>query len=341
VANLVVTGICNLSCAFCFAPAQSLLPGGRREKAFISLETFEERLQFLDRSGIGEVRLIGGEPSLHPQFPELIRLARAHGKRLLVFTNGLLSEPALACLETLPPEECTVLVNMSAARASQNLSTAEDSRRREVMRRMGQRALPGVNLYRADFQLDGLFEVIQATGCRKAIRLGLAQPVLSGENEYLHPKQYRAAGRKIARLASQAGQAGIRLEFDCGFVRCMFSESDLERLRQAGTKMEWRCNPILDIGLDGSAVHCFPLGSMMSAPLSGETTAGQLRQAMEQFRRPYRMAGVFPDCSGCLYKGRNECAGGCLANTIRRFRHTHNRVIVPAGAVSGELRSQE
>ncbi len=332
-ANLVVAGICNLECAYCFAPPEAVLPanrdGRRRQEAFLSLEAYEERLQFLDRSGIPEARLIGGEPTLHPQFPELIRLARLHGKRILVFTNGLVKESALACLEALPPDECTVLVNMNASRGLQDLEGQEAARRLETLRRLGRRALPGMNIYRTDFRLDGLLRVIEEMGCRKAIRLGLAQPMLSGRNQYLHPKQYPIIGQKIARLAGQAGQAGVCLEFDCGFVRCMFSEKSLEELRRSHADFGWRCNPILDIGLDGRAVHCFPLAGKVAAPVEGSSTAAGIRTMMSALVRPFRTAGIYRECSTCPYKTNHECTGGCLANTMLRFRHSPIRVSVP------------
>lgn len=341
-ANLVVAGVCNLKCTFCFAPGEILLPQGdqgwpgahrprRSEAAFLALQAFEERLDFLDRSGIEEARFIGGEPTLHPQFPELVRRARLRNKHILVFSNGLIKAPALACLEVLPPEVCTVVVNLNATRHAWGPSPHEKARRYATLRRLGARALPGFTIYQADFDLDWLLPVILETGTRRAIRLGLAQPVLSGGNLFLHPKQYPAVGQKIVRLAEHAGEAGIRLEFDCGFVRCMFSDAGLDRLREAQAFTGWRCSPILDIGLDGQAMHCFPLGAKVRAPVEPGASARNLRETLAAQTEPFRAAGIYKECSTCAFKLRGECTGGCLSNTLLRFRHTPNRVIAPAG----------
>jgi sulfatase maturation enzyme AslB (radical SAM superfamily) len=338
VANLVVSGVCNLKCAFCFAPSEAILPdrgnGRRAGLAFLSLQAFEDRLDFLDRSEIEDARLIGGEPTLHPEFPELIRLARARHKRILVFSNGLINEKALACLESLSPEECTVVVNMNASRHALGPDRREEAQRLETLRRLNQRALPGFNIYRPDFQLDWLLPLILETDCRRAIRLGLAQPVLSGANQYLHPKQYPAVGQKIVRLAERAGEASIRLEFDCGFVRCMFTAAGLGCLREVKAYTGWRCSPILDIGLDGQAIHCFPLGEKIRAPLDVDSHARGLRETMQRQTRPFRIAGIYKECSTCDEKLRGDCSGGCLAHTLRRFQHTPNRLIVPVKAAS-------
>jgi hypothetical protein len=330
-ANLAISAVCNQTCAYCFT-LDHLGPDGegRRGPDFLLVAAFEERLAFLARSGIQEARLLGGEPSLHPRFPELVERALSAGLRIRVFTNGLLPEPALACLEALTPAECTVMVNVSQPAATDGEEAY--ARRREALRRLGQRALPGLNIYRADFELGFLLPLIADTGCQPAVRLAMAQPCLSGTNEYVHPNQYRAVAARIARFAPVAARAGVTLDFDCGFVRCAFSDEEIETLRAAGALVGWRCNPILDIDLQGQVIHCFPLARLGLLPLTPQADAAALRSAFEACTRPYRQAGVFPECSACPLKASGECPGGCLAATIRRFRHTPFRVQVPAGA---------
>ena len=329
-ANLVVSNVCDMNCAFCFARdhlGSSHTDSGSR---FISLDVFEEHLDFIERSGINEIRLIGGEPTLHPRFSELIRAARKRDRHIVVFTHGLLSESALACLETLPVEQCTVLVNVNASRSPRSdYGSREQDERLKGLRRLGPRALLGFNIFQTNFQLDFLLPLIQEAGCRKTIRLGLAHPVLYSRNVYLHPKQYPIVGNKIARFAQVAADVGVRLEFDCGFVRCMFSDGDLETLHRANAGVGWRCNPILDVDLSGRVFHCFPLAGKVQTQFSQGAVADELRTQLLERTRQYRMAGIYKECSTCLFKQRGECTGGCLANTIKRFRPAALHLKVP------------
>jgi hypothetical protein len=123
----------------------------------------------------------------------------------------------------------------------------------------------------------------------------------------------------FARLADDAG---VTLDFDCGFVRCMFSRAELEALRETGANVGWRCNPILDIDIEGNIIHCYPLARFMSLPLTPDADATTLRAAFEARTKPYRQAGVYRECSTCSFKASGECPGGCLAMTMRRFRRT-------------------
>jgi len=322
-ANLVISARCNMACPYCFASEyldgqSGNIPG--HASPYIDLETFEDRLDFLDRSNIDEIRLIGGEPSLHPRFPEIIQRAVKRGKRILIFTHGLLTESALTSLEVLPPERVTVLVNMNASRSGDEPSQKEETHRRKTLLRLGGRVQLGFTIFQPDFELDFLIPLMVETGCQKSVRLGIAQPSLNGRNRYLHPKQYISVGRRLADWAERAGRLGIWMGFDCGFVRCMFSESDLERLNKAGAGIAYRCNPILDIDLKDKALHCFPLGDKFQTDLKLTLTAGELRAILEDKAKPYRRAGIYKECTICSYKQNGECMGGCLAAAIRRFQ---------------------
>lgn len=325
-ANLLISDVCDMRCQYCFAVHHMQ---ARTGSAFIDLDTFERHLDFIDRSGINEIRLLGGEPTLHPQFSEIIARARQRRKIIVVFSHGLLSERALTVIESLAPDEISVLVNTNATRTPGTINTAEMDQRQNVLRRLGERALLGVNIYSTDFQLDPLLPLIEAAGCAREIRLGLAQTTLEGGNTCLHPKQYPAVGRKIAQFAVRAAEYGIRLAFDCGFVRCMFTEHELEMLHAAGTDLHWNCSPILDIDLHGGVMHCLSMGVKVHTQLSDDMMATQLRAAFSKRLEPYRVAGIYRHCSVCRFKQNGGCSGGCLATTIRRFRHSSSRIEVP------------
>ncbi len=293
---------------------------------FLETERLAERLDFLARSGLREVRLLGGEPTLHPAFEELVEQARSGGREITVFSNGLMPARALDCLADLPVWQCTVVVNVNQPDESEQ----DYYRQRETIRRLGERAMPGFTIYRPDFEAEFLLDLIAATGCSPVIRLGLAHPCLSGANRFLHPNQYRAVALKIVRLARAAAQTDIRLDFDCGFVRCMFSDTELERLRQAQAHIAWECSPILDVDLDGKVIHCYPLAQFMSLPLTPSATTAQMRSEFEARTRPYRQTGIFPQCSACPFRAAGQCSGGCLAATVRRFRRTPFQIEMPA-----------
>jgi hypothetical protein len=82
-----LTEHCNLSCAGC-DHSSPLLP-----KKFADVRQFERDLSALSQvMHLGELKLLGGEPLLHPDLLEFLRCARASGiaDEITLVTNGLL-----------------------------------------------------------------------------------------------------------------------------------------------------------------------------------------------------------------------------------------------------------
>lgn len=336
-ANLVVSNTCNLHCSFCFA--RDYLHDQSGAAPFLSPEAYDKRLDFLARSGMDEVRLIGGEPTLHPGFARLLGRALERFAKVVVFSNGLAGEAVLAALEAVSPEALTVMINTSASGPTGVLSEQEQARRAAVMRRLGRRAMAGYTIASPDFDCDFLLALIHETGCRTSLRLGLAQPAPGGKNAWLSPRDYPAAGERIAAFALRAAGQGVRVELDCGFVRCMFSQASFDALMRANTRFVSNCSPVLDVDLDGQASHCFPLAGKFTAPLSASVRAQDLRERLGQAVRPYRLAGIYPECSSCALRLAQECSGGCLALTIQRFHPANFRLRLPERALDEPLES--
>lgn len=70
---------CNLSCHFCYNPVRTLPD--------MDLGYFEEACARLPRTTL--LRLLGGEPTLHPRFFDMLETAHRHGHVVSVVTNGL------------------------------------------------------------------------------------------------------------------------------------------------------------------------------------------------------------------------------------------------------------
>jgi len=85
-AQLIVTRRCNLSCGYCseYDSISQVIP----------LDMLKRRIDVLHRLGVVNIALLGGEPLLHPDLPEIV----AYGSRraqVSITTNGFLLTEAL------------------------------------------------------------------------------------------------------------------------------------------------------------------------------------------------------------------------------------------------------
>lgn len=67
--NIMINNYCNLHCPYCFAQQEMT----QHVVNNITQENFKKFLDFLKANDIKEVRMIGGEPTLHPHLFDLIQ----------------------------------------------------------------------------------------------------------------------------------------------------------------------------------------------------------------------------------------------------------------------------
>ncbi len=83
-----ITGKCDLSCPLCYADA-----GQAGDGSSLSLEKIGEMMDFLQDSEYGQAEILqisGGEPTLHPDVIEIIRMAKSKKiKYVMLNTNGI------------------------------------------------------------------------------------------------------------------------------------------------------------------------------------------------------------------------------------------------------------
>lgn len=83
-----ITRKCNLKCPYCFIKADP-------DQTHVPFHAIQKIASLMSENGLMEVRLTGGEPTLHPQFWEIVDLFRSHHIYISISTNGLWSPSVL------------------------------------------------------------------------------------------------------------------------------------------------------------------------------------------------------------------------------------------------------
>ena len=101
---LELTRKCNLTCLHCYIEG-----GEARENEMPASEFYRLIDEFADM-GVWAIAFTGGEPTLHPEFVDLVRHARRRNLLVGVATNGMFLTPAV--LEALPREGVIISVSL-------------------------------------------------------------------------------------------------------------------------------------------------------------------------------------------------------------------------------------
>jgi len=82
--RIYLTEECNASCNFCFNKKL------RSKKRFIDTKKLEKFNNMISNKGsFGSVRVMGGEPTLHPEFLKIYTSLKYHYKKIILFTNAI------------------------------------------------------------------------------------------------------------------------------------------------------------------------------------------------------------------------------------------------------------
>jgi hypothetical protein len=322
--NILVTSECNRKCSYCFAKERISFSSDEEARRHppkrISRDDFRLALEFAKRSRLPVVGILGGEPSLHPEFPALLADAWEAGLDTKVFTNALWPEEHLEAVVAARKgrgRRLNVIVNVNEPERS---PAGEHEAQARLLARLRGSASLSFNISHPEFDGSFLVRMIDRARIRRGIRVGVAQPLAEIPNEHIDVADYGRMVPSLLRLAEACDRGDVSLGFDCGFRMCMFTAEQLGRLVQSGARFKAACGPAVDVGTDLSAWACFPLSAFSEGVrmTDFETRDALSRHFRRQFARLYR-AGAMPECVGCRYRRRGQCAGGCAAHVYRRL----------------------
>ncbi|MBM4275128.1 MAG: radical SAM protein [Deltaproteobacteria bacterium] len=320
-ANILLTTQCNRSCPYCFA--QREMSGSPRDN-LLSWENLIYIADFLKASGERQVSLLGGEPTLHPECVDIILYLLERGFDVTVFTNGILSAARLEefrrHLTDIPIERLTFTCNLNDP--VQTPASHQEARKiQRFLFVMGPWTMPGFNIYRLDFTLDFLFDLINRFGMKRHLRLGVCHPVLGQRSGFIGPRDMGQVVERLYSYRRQFDALRVKPGLDCGFPLCQMPDEVLGWLHRFPGPVQFGCGPAVDISPDMSVYYCFPLARYKRKSLFEFDSLGQLEDHFQLLRHEIKaeLPGIYDECDGCPHLENRVCEGGGLCHVLNRF----------------------
>lgn len=314
--NILITNHCMRKCTFCFARSRIGRSADTKKSRHMSLENIHKVMDFLEKTNDCQLRLLGGEPTLHPEFNRIVKEGLERNFHVHIFSNCMMPDRVVNYLKTLPDKDVSILANVSA----QESDTREMKERVErTLEQLGEKITVGITVPSPQFEYKFLFDMINKYKLRRRIRVGIAQPIVGTSNEFLRPSMYREVGTAIVKMALDSYAQDILIGFDCGLTLCMFSEMEIGTLAKKSEGFTMLCDPIIDIGPELDVWNCFPLSEVLNTKLDMFKTINEITAFYNKRLRPYRDFGCMSECSSCVHLKHRICKAGCLAHAISSF----------------------
>jgi len=289
---------------------------------------------FLEISGEHNFSLLGGEPTLHPHFTDFVIYLLERNFNIRVFTSGIMAnnvlEKAGLALNGVPDERLSFICNLNDPQKT-HTSFAEIESTKRFLEIFGSRTVVSFNIYRADFELDFLFQYINQYGLKRTIRMGIANPIPGKKNRFISLSDIDIIIERLFSYTALFERHRIKPGLDCGFPMCRFSDWQLAWLYQyTGGASRFGCGPAIDIGPDMMVWSCFPLSSFHKKSIFEFDTLQDVFKFYERMMATIRMeaSGIYEKCDSCIFREDGICSGGCAAHILSNFQN-EARVRVP------------
>jgi radical SAM protein with 4Fe4S-binding SPASM domain len=315
-ANVLLTTRCNLKCPYCFA--QEKLGDG--QKLTMSMSDVEKVIGFLKRSNHPFFRAMGGEPTLHPEFPSILKMALENGLRMDLLSNATWPDSYNELFQRTSPRRLVFLLNVDHPdRYAPNIWERIERNLAAISGR-GNVTL-SFNIFEKQPKYEYILELARRFGFDK-VRMSFSLPVVGANNACLKLEDYKQMAPFVVEFARRAEEGGVQVRMDNAVPLCMFSYEQAGELLMKGVvdlQRNMRCAPVIDIGPDLTVWCCFCLSKIWNRHLDEfqnlEDVNAYYRRAMSLYQsRLYPME----ECNECRYRELWNCQGGCLTHTVMK-----------------------
>lgn len=326
-ANLLLTERCVRSCPYCFAKRQM------KESSYddiLSWEDFMYVVDFFELSKHKHLALLGGEPTLHPDFVEFVLYLYRRNFDISVFTSAILSDKTLSQLQNaieknnIPANRLFFLCNVNHPSISPE---KEIEKQINFLEKLGKYCSLGFNIFDVDFDLSFIVEYINKFQLRKNVRIGLTHPIFDTKNKFISSAQMKIVAERLIAHYPLLEKNEIKLNVDCGFPLCIFDDNSLGKLyKLSNGPLHFSCGTAIDIGTHLDVWSCFPLSSYEKRSLYDFSSFNELQNYYSEILNKIKeeRKGIFEKCNDCLHLKTGLCAGGCGAYVLQQNNDAKN-----------------
>lgn len=316
--NIALTTYCNLHCPYCFADTMIQTEDIKN----ISLDKFKSICEWVLKDkpphSLGHIGLIGGEPTLHPQFKEILSIAddifNKHNCEGVLFTNGVYLEEFLPYM----PERLHILLNFNTPDAMSQEQWNKLNSTLDEIYSLGwfkNKVTIGCNICMEIDDYDFLWSIVEKYSLR-TIRVSVTAPT---KEEYKNDKDkyYQTMLPKFVNFVKKAKLYNVRLTKDCNQIPDCYYENieDLKLVKQICEKRDQRephCGPVVDITPDFTASACFGAYQIVDCNLFKKYSDLEY-YLLNKIIMPKFVKNCSGKCSTCKEHELFTCQGGCLA----------------------------
>lgn len=318
--NIMLTYRCNLNCSYCFANEFV-----NKDKTNMLLEDFDKAVSFFTKSGPTHLGLIGGEPTLHPDFKLILEKLIDNNlvSSVTIYTNGILLDKYI---NQITHPKFRVLVNCNS---SDNIGRNNYDLIRKNLdllffdHYMKDRVNLGLNLYSDKMNYDFILDLLKRYDLHR-VRISTTVPDFAEVSNVNVLDYFKSKKTFLLKLFKDLDNIQVLPYYDCNKPPyCIWSDEEkmwIENfVAKYGVKESdlvghcSKCFPVIDILPNLQAVRCFGMSDFCKVDISEFQDFTELASYFLNVvdADSYKISAD-NECRGCKQSKIRKCMAGCL-----------------------------
>jgi len=311
--NIMVNNYCNLRCSYCFASTEMY---EKSEKQNMKEKDFFKILTYLKRNGIKEVRIIGGEPTIHPRFKEFLQIVIRDPwfDSVFIFSNCTFSTEILyEIMVAATKKKVVVLPNYNEKDFLGKRGEIVD-KNLKTLTNCGIVKTLGINIYSEDYDYSYALDKALELGI-KQIRWSITTPNYKLSDGFDVKAYFRGFYGVLREFLKECREKEIYAMLDCNTIPpCVFTEEEKRELLSYKEDLFKRtdCSVILDINPQLDIFRCFGMSDGYHEKLKSKKSIGEVMESIEGEFRETEKRTLFDECGGCPVYRKQGKSCSCL-----------------------------
>lgn len=333
-ANIMITKKCNLKCSYCFANEFV-----NKDEKDMSIENFIKAVDFITTNPDERIGLIGGEPTIHPKFKQMLEILiddeRVH--EVTLFTNGINLEKYFKQLSNY---KFNLLINCNSPNdIGENTYSKFFKNLDSLVNKyyMKDKITLGINMYKENFEYDYILELLKKYKF-KHVRTSISTPNTDNLKSIDSIKYFNDMKQSVLNFYYTLLENDIIPFYDCNSLpACITTDREKDELYNLLEKLEdedknllcdiTNCEPVIDILPDLNAIRCFGLSKWNKVSIDEFDDIFELKAYFSNLFDVYGYNIVSsPHCKDCHRRKVAKCTGGCLVFKIDKILEAQRRV---------------
>lgn len=306
--GLSPTMSCQLHCEYCIS-------AGNKQGAVVPVGEYDRFLRWAKEKGVLRIGLSGGEPTLYPEFAQLLKCIHEKGFEWYLATNGLIEEGPLQAIITGKPLAATLHLTPEVFHGKQLKDFTATAK---MLVDAGINAVLRINFSKTDVDVAGYLDIAEQTGIRE-VRAAVPMPNASQQNAFIDRQRLIEYGAVLDTYVIEGRHRRLQTNLSKPFPPCMMAPETAQTFISNGS-LAFNCavhtvnyaNNIV-VTPELNFMPCLGLNFLSPHPITTYNSLAVVGTIFAQRIKELSLQPLLDTCLTCPLWHGGRCIGGCLS----------------------------